>query len=1171
MVRRGPSLPRRHRAVLLLALVIGLVAAAPAYAMPFVPHVTRPASHATRTLTVKMVRKPAAHVHVTRASFSWRHTGTVRRTTCKLDTRRATSCRHGRISYRRLAAGHHKFVLTVRGTSSRRTITVRWLIDLVAPLPPTSVLGGSTTWSTAPVTLTAAGGSDATSGLAGYQYRVSVNGGAWRSPVLRNPAAIGIEGSSIVQFRSVDRAGNTSSWVPSVSGPDNTVNVDTTPPAVPTLTGGSPVWQDVASVTVNASGGADAGSGFAGFGYRLSTDGGTTWTPEVSGTGVTVSAEGSTLVRVRSYDVAGNASGWATAPVMIDRADPTDPVVSGGSPAWQSVASLHLTAAGSDDAGSGIATYQRETSIDGGLTWSAPANAASLTVTSQGETLARFRAVDVSGRFSNWVTGIARIDHTAPVKPTLTGGSPAWQNVASVDVAATGTTDTGGSGFDHLSYRTSTDGGASWGPETPGTQVTVSSEGATLVQFRGCDFAGNVTPWVSASVNIDRADPTDPVVANSSTTWQSVGSINLVASGSTDSPGSGISHYERQVSTDGGATWGATSTGASRLVTAEGETLVRFRAVDVSGNTSNWVVATARIDRTKPTDPNVSSAGAGWQNTTALPLSASGSSDSGGSGLVGYQSETSTNGAPYTSPVLGASLFVTTDGVTVVRFRSIDGAGNTSAWSQVTARLDSSPPSDPTVTGATPGWVNSASVVVTASGSADLWSGLGAYQSQMSTDGGVLWSPQVSGSQATVTGEGSTVVRFRASDNVGNTSNWVSVTVNVDRTKPSAPLTVTGGSTAWQNVASITVTGSGSTDPAGGAGLSGYETRTSPDGVTWSAPAAGASATISNEGQGYVQVRSVDGAGNVSDWAPAAPTAGSTVKIDRTNPTAPTVTGGSASWKTSAPVTVSAAGSTDAGSGILRYEYETSTNGGVSWVGPTTGATVPISSEGQTLVQFRSVDNVSRVSPWVQVQVRIDTVKPSAPAVSGGSLTWKNVAQIAISASGSNDQAGGSGFAGYQYQVSTNGGVTWSAAAAGNSFTAVNEGQTLVQFRSVDNAGNVSAWTPAVNGATNTARIDRSAPSAPTVTGGSGATNCVRRRNVSASGSSDGVGSGVAHYQYRVSKDNGATWGVTTSGSVVKLTTRGVYVVQFQAVDNVGLLSAWAPATPVTANTVCVR
>jgi hypothetical protein len=217
------------------------------------------------------------------------------------------------------------------------------------------------------------------------------------------------------------------------------------------------------------------------------------------------------------------------------------------------------------------------------------------------------------------------------------------------------------------------------------------------------------------------------------------------------------------------------------------------------------------------------------------------------------------------------------------------------------------------------------------------------------------------------------------------------------------------------------------------------------------------------------------------------------------------------------------------------------------------------------------VDNVSRVSPWVQAQVRIDTVKPSAPTVSGGSLTWKNVAQVPISGSGSTDQAGGSGFAGYQYQVSTNGGTTWSAVAAGSSFAVVNQGQTLVQFRSVDNAGNVSAWAPATNGATNTARIDRSAPSAPTVTGGGGATNCYRKKTVTGSGSSDGAGSGLAHYQYRVSPDNGVTWGATTSASSVRLATHGVYLVQFQAVDNVGLLSAWAPAAPVTANTVCIR
>ena len=51
------------------------------------------------------------------------------------------------------------------------------------------------------------------------------------------------------------------------------------------------------------------------------------------------------------------------------------------------------------------------------------------------------------------------------------------------------------------------------------------------------------------------------------------------------------------------------------------------------------------------------------------------------------------------------------------------------------------------LTGWSPGWVNSASVVVTAAGSADSWSGLGNYQWQTSTDGGALWSSLLSGTR----------------------------------------------------------------------------------------------------------------------------------------------------------------------------------------------------------------------------------------------------------------------------------------------------------------------------------------------------------------------------------------------------------------------------------------
>jgi hypothetical protein len=46
-------------------------------------------------------------------------------------------------------------------------------------------------------------------------------------------------------------------------------------------------------------------------------------------------------------------------------------------------------------------------------------------------------------------------------------------------------------------------------------------------------------------------------------------------------------------------------------------------------------------------------------------------------------------------------------------------------------------------------------------------------------------------------------------------------------------------------------------------------------------------------------------------------------------------------------------------------------------------------------------------------------------------------------------------------RVSTNGGATWTAAMAVSGFMVVNEGETLVQFRSVDSAGLLSASAPA--------------------------------------------------------------------------------------------------------------
>src|SRR5207249_8663718 len=152
-------------------------------------------------------------------------------------------------------------------------------------------------------------------------------------------------------------------------------------------------------------------------------------------------------------------------------------------------------------------------------------------------------------------------------------------------------------------------------------------------------------------------------------------------------------------------------------------------------------------------------------------------------------------------------------------------------------------------------------------------------------------------------------------------------------------------------------------------------------------------------------------------------------------------------------------------------QYQTSVDHGVTGSAATAAASVTVSARSQTLVRFAALDVAGFVSATTQATVRIDRTAPTAPTVSGGSLTWQNVATMTVTASGSTD-SGGSALSGYQYRASTDGGSTWSAARSGASDVVAAEGQTLVQLRSVDGAGNASAWTPAASGASNTVRID---------------------------------------------------------------------------------------------------
>ncbi len=172
-----------------------------------------------------------------------------------------------------------------------------------------------------------------------------------------------------MQFRALDKAGNASAWAPATADPAAEAMVDTLPPSLPVLTGGSSGWQNAAQVVVQPTGTpTDAGSGFAGYEYRTSTDGGATWSAPTSGPSAAITAEGTTLVEFRSLDTLGNASAWTgvNGQVQIDRTPPTAPIVTGGSASWLAGPSVSVNASGATDQGAGVTGYEFETSTNGG-------------------------------------------------------------------------------------------------------------------------------------------------------------------------------------------------------------------------------------------------------------------------------------------------------------------------------------------------------------------------------------------------------------------------------------------------------------------------------------------------------------------------------------------------------------------------------------------------------------------------------------------------------------------------------------------------------------------------------------------------------------------------------------------------------------------------------------
>ena len=214
------------------------------------------------------------------------------------------------------------------------------------------------------------------------------------------------------------------------------------------------------------------------------TDGGE---PDLTYAGpVTISAEGTTTVKYRSADAAGNTE---TAKTVTVRIDETAPSSSDDAPMGWVGGTQHVTIA-SNDSMSGVdsAVYV----LDGtSATYDGP-----ISVTGEGVHTLTYAARDAAGNVESTRTATIRIDDTAP--STTSNALSSYVETAVVSLTSA----------DVLSGVASTQSSLDGGTWTNGTSVTVTQGGPHTLRFRSTDSVGNTEAtrarrltWSSASTS----------------------------------------------------------------------------------------------------------------------------------------------------------------------------------------------------------------------------------------------------------------------------------------------------------------------------------------------------------------------------------------------------------------------------------------------------------------------------------------------------------------------------------------------------------------------------------------------------------------------------------------------------------------------------------------------
>ena len=328
---------------------------------------------------------------------------------------------------------------------------------------------------------------DTGSGVAAKRY--SIDGGSAKP--IAGPITIGANGTTVVRYWGVDRAGNVETARSKTFKVDFVKPVTTATVSGPAGTNG---WFDgPVSVALEA---VDVHAGVAGI--SVSVDGAAAM-PYTSA--IPLADEGVHTLTYRATDLAGNVEALRTSTVRIDATAPssTDATLAGtiGAEGWFT-SPVTITFAGGTDERSGFLGYRWR--LDGGSP--SISTTGSAVVRTSGEHVVTWSAQDVAGNVEAWKTLAFRSDVDAPVTTATPAGPGGDAGFYRGPVTVTLSAEDAHSGV--AAIAASVDGGA-FAPV--GAPISVDASGRHTIAYRATDRAGNVEPVRTLALVIDRTAP----------------------------------------------------------------------------------------------------------------------------------------------------------------------------------------------------------------------------------------------------------------------------------------------------------------------------------------------------------------------------------------------------------------------------------------------------------------------------------------------------------------------------------------------------------------------------------------------------------------------------------------------------------------------------------------